>query len=221
MKTIFLSFTLIIAGTLSFACCVPADDQTTNGAVLAMTLKNFKGVFNDQQVDLTWATMMESGVDHYQIQRSSDGVNFLDIDQIKSKMTINTNDFQLNYQYADAHPLSGISFYRVRVIGKDGSSNQTPVIQINNIVISGTRIYPTIVQNNILFIESDKNLRDVKMEFFDLSGNKISETNWSSLNGRQNVQVSKSGNLATGTYVARFSANGQNVKSQLLIVKNF
>jgi hypothetical protein len=59
------------------------------------------------------------------------------------------------------------------------------------------------------------------MEFFDLSGNKISETNWSSINGRQNVQVSKSGNLPTGTYVARLTANGQNVKSQLLIVQNF
>ncbi|HEY2349888.1 MAG TPA: T9SS type A sorting domain-containing protein [Puia sp.] len=221
MKTILLSLALIIASTLSFACCIPADDQTNNGAVLAMTLKNFKGVFNDEVVDLSWATMMEAGVDHYQIQRSGDGVNFTDIDQIKSKMTINTNDFQLNYLYADAHPLPGISFYRVRVIGKDGSSNQTPVVQINNSVISGTKIYPTVVQNNTLFIESDKNLRDVKMEFFDLSGNKISETNWSSLNGRQNVQVSKTGNLATGTYVARLTANGQNVKSQLLIIQSF
>jgi len=59
------------------------------------------------------------------------------------------------------------------------------------------------------------------MEFFDLSGNKISETNWSSLNGRQVVQVSKAGKLATGTYVARMTANGQNVKSQLVIVQNF
>ena len=33
-------------------------------------------------------------------------------------MTISTNDFQLNYQYADAHPLTGTSFYRVKVIGK-------------------------------------------------------------------------------------------------------
>jgi hypothetical protein len=220
MKTILLSSALIIASTLSFAECVPPGDETPS-AVLSMTLKNFKGVFNEQQVDLSWATMMESGVDHYQIQRSGDGVNFLDIDQIKSKMTISTNDFQLNYQYADAHPLPGTSFYRVRVIGKDGSSNQTPVVEINNNVISGTRMYPTVVQNNILYVETDKNLREVKMEFFDLSGNKISETNWSSLNGRQNVQVSKTGNLAAGTYVARLSANGQNVKSQLLIVQNF
>ncbi|MEJ0080114.1 MAG: T9SS type A sorting domain-containing protein [Puia sp.] len=88
-------------------------------------------------------------------------------------------------------------------------------------MITGTKIYPTVVQSNTLFVESDKNLRDAKMEFFDLSGNKISETNWSSLNGRQAVHVSKAGNLPTGTYVARLTANGQNVKSQLVIIQNF
>jgi hypothetical protein len=186
-----------------------------------VVFKNFKGVVIDQQIELSWATMMESGIDYYEIQRSGDGMNFVDIDQMDSKMTISTNDFQLNYQYADAHPLPGTSFYRIQIVGKDGSINQTAVVQIINSVITGTRIYPTIVQSNTLFVESDKNLREVKMEFFDLSGNKISETNLPSLNGRQIVHLSKAGNLPTGTYVARLTANGQNVKSQLVIVQNF
>ncbi len=48
--------------------------------------------------------------------------------------------------------------------------NQSPVVQINNIRDDGTRIYPTLIQNNMVFVESDKNLREAKMEFFDLSG---------------------------------------------------
>ncbi|HEX3766754.1 MAG TPA: T9SS type A sorting domain-containing protein [Puia sp.] len=210
MKTIFLSFALMLTGILSYA-----------GGTPAIVFKNFKGVLNYQQIDLTWATMMESGIDYFNIQRSGDGMNFYDIDQIDSKMTINTNDFQLNYQYADAHPLPGTSFYRIQVVGKDGSIIQTPVVQIFNNAVTGTRIYPTVVQSNSLYVESDKNLREVKMEFFDLSGNKISETDWSSLNGRQVVYVSKAGSLPTGTYVARLTANGQSIKSQLVIVQNF
>jgi hypothetical protein len=210
MKTIFLSFALMLTGILSYA-----------GGTPAIVFKNFKGVLNYQQIDLTWATMMESGIDYFNIQRSGDGMNFYDIDQIDSKMTINTNDFQLNYQYADAHPLPGTSFYRIQVVGKDGSIIQTPVVQIFNNAVTGTRIYPTVVQSNSLYVESDKNLREVKMEFFDLSGNKISETDWSSLNGRQIVYVSKAGSLPTGTYVARLTANGQSIKSQLVIVQNF
>jgi hypothetical protein len=210
MKTILLSFVLIFTSVLSYA-----------GGTPAVVFKNFKGVVIDQQIELSWATMMESGIDYYEIQRSGDGMNFVDIDQMDSKMTISTNDFQLNYQYADVHPLSGTSFYRIQIVGKDGSINQTTVVQIINSAITGTRIYPTVVQSNTLFVESDKNLREVKMEFFNLSGNKISETNLPSLNGRQTVHLSKAGNLPTGTYVARLTANGQIVKSQLVIVQNF
>jgi hypothetical protein len=212
MKTYFLLTALIVTSSLSYA------GDNTNGS---LTLTNFKGTFTDQnQVELNWVTMMESDVDHFEIQRSGDGLNFQDIDSVQSQMKISTHEYQLVYNYIDKHPFPGTSYYRVKVVGKNGTINQTPVVQINNNTVEGTRIYPTLVQNNMVFVESDKNLRTVKMEFFDISGNKISETNWETLNGRQNVQVSKSGKLPTGTYIARLTANGQNVKNQLVIVQN-
>ena len=51
MKTILLSFALMFTGVLSYA-----------GGTPAIIFKNFKGVLNFQQIDLTWATMMESGI---------------------------------------------------------------------------------------------------------------------------------------------------------------
>jgi hypothetical protein len=193
----------------------------SGGTTLPLTLSNFKGVFTDQkEVDLSWITIMESDVDHYEIQRSGDGMNFQAIDSVQSKMNISTNDYDLQYNYTDSHPLMGTSYYRIKVVGKDGNTNQSPVVQMNNTMVAGTRIYPTLIQNNMVFVESDKNLHGVKMEFFDLQGKKISETDWETLNSRQNVQISKSGILPTGTYVARLTADGQNVKSQLVIVQS-
>jgi hypothetical protein len=193
----------------------------SGGAVLPITLTNFRGIFTEQQqVNLSWVTMMESNIDHYEIQRSGDDMNFQDIDSVESKMKISTSDYQLQYSYTDTRPLIGNSYYRIKMVGKNGNTSQSPVVLIANAVAEGTRIYPTLVQNNTVFVESDKNLRGAKLEFFDLSGKKISETNWESLYGRQNVQVSKSGTLPTGTYLARLTANGQNVKNQLVIVQS-
>jgi hypothetical protein len=236
MKTILAFIALIISTTLSHAASVPVADQTRNGTknqlktfiktgggneVLSLSLTNFAANISDKkEVDLSWTTMMESNVDHYEIQRSGDGMNFQDIDSVQSQMKISTNEYQLKYNYADTHPLTGISYYRVKVVGKNGSHNQSPVVQMNYNLIEGTRIYPTLIQNNMVFVESDKNLRFAKMEFFDLSGKKISETNWESLNGRQNAELSKSGTLPTGTYIARLTSNGQNVKTQLVIVQS-
>ena len=225
MKT-NLSFIILILTTLSSYAVGRTDgDQNSNQANTSLggniVLTNFQGLFSENQnVNLSWTTMMESNVDYFEIQRSGDGINFESIDSVQSKMMISTNVYQLQYNYTDLHPLVGISYYKIKVVGKNGYTNQSPVVQINNNPGEGTKIYPTIVQNNMIFIESDKNLREAKMEFFDLSGKKISETNWEAISVRQTVQVSKSGILPTGTYVARLSANGQRVINQLIIVQN-
>lgn len=225
MKTFLLFALLLATTTFSFAGRSSKGELFTNGNSDPMggniVLTNFKGIFStNQNVDLSWSTMMESNVDYFEIQRSGDGMNFEDIDSVQSQMKISTSVYQLQYNYVDTHPLLGTSYYRVQVVGKNGYINQSPVVQINNIRDDGTRIYPTLIQNNMVFVESDKNLREAKLEFFDLSGKKISETYWESLNVRQNVQVSKSGFLPTGTYVARLTSNGQNVKNQLVIIQN-
>ena len=225
MKTILSFIALVTTTTFSYAVSTSNGDLTSNGTSDPLggniVLTNFQGLFSENQdVVLSWSTMMESNVDYFEIQRSGDGMNFEGIDSIQSQMNISTNAYQLQYNYTDTHPLMGISYYRVKVVGKNGYINQSPVVQINNIPSEGTRIYPTLIQNNMVFVESDKNLRGAKLEFFDLSGKKISETYWESLSVRQNVQVSKSGILPTGTYVARLTSNGQNVKNQLVIVQS-
>lgn len=178
------------------------------------------GYFTDQQaVDLSWVTMMESGVAYFEIQRSGDGMNFQDMDSVKSKMDISTSEYQLSYKFTDIHPLTGTSYYRIKVVGDKGNYTQSAIVQVNY-KIPGTRIYPTLIQNNMVFVESDKNLEEVKMEMFDMSGNKINEMNWQSINGRQSAQVSKSGYLPSGTYVVRLTSSGKSVKNQLVMVQS-
>lgn len=193
----------------------------SGGTVLPVTLTGFQGELKpDHQLELSWSTMMEKDIDHYEIERSGDGLNFTEIGTIPSKMTITTNAYQLSYNFTDQNPLPGVSYYRIKVVGKDNYTSQTPIVMITNNQIEGTKIYPTLVQNNMVFVETDKILNGAKLEFFDLSGRKLSETNWESLSGRQNCTISRSGHLPAGTYLARLTANGQSIKNQLMIVQN-
>ena len=231
MKKILLYIALVIATTPSFAAGFVSPDPTDSGTnvlgnnnvstSMSVNLTSIKGELTDNQsVDISWSTIMESGVAYFAVQRSVDGIDFIDIDSVASKMNISTHVYELLYDYQDVHPLAGISYYRVKVVGKNGYTTESPVVFVNYSQDLGTKIYPTLIQNNMVFVESDKNLRAAKFEFFDLSGKKISETNWDSLNGKQSIQVSKSGFLPTGTYVARLTANGQNIKTQLVIVQS-
>ncbi|HVY73646.1 MAG TPA: hypothetical protein VG890_02385 [Puia sp.] len=191
----------------------------SGGTVLPVTMTGFEGILDvNHQVDLSWATMMERDIDHYEVERSGDGQHFEKIGSLPSQTTITTHDYQLNYSFTDADPLPGTSYYRIFVVGKDNYTNQSPVVQIVNNQARGIKIYPTIVQNNLVYVESDKTLRSARMEFFDLSGRKISETSWDVLNGRQSCQVATASHLPAGTYLARLTSNGQLIKNQLMIV---
>jgi hypothetical protein len=191
----------------------------SGGTILPVTIAGFDANLKSNHVELTWKTMMEKGIDHYEIERSGDGFNFTEIGSMPTKTTISTNSYQLAYNFTDEQPLPGISYYRLRVVGRDNYTNQSEIVQITNHQVQGTKIYPTLVQDNMVFVQTDKPLRNARLEFFDLSGKKLSETSWESLSGRQNCRISGMGRLPAGTYVARLTSNGEPVKNQMLIVR--
>jgi hypothetical protein len=93
MKTILSFFALVITTTFSYAAICSKGELTTNvssdplGGNIVLT--NFKGLFSgNQDVELSWSTMMESNVDYFEIQRSGDGMNFVDIDSVESQMIL-------------------------------------------------------------------------------------------------------------------------------------
>lgn len=171
---------------------------------------------------LEWKTMMEMKVAYYNVQRSGDGVNFQNLGQVDSKMTDSTHDYQLDYTYTDNSPLAGKSYYRLMVVYRNGFSTYSDIITaINNNISQGLKIYPTVVQNSSLFVETDKQLKNARLEVFDLSGKKISETDWDVLDGKQSLQIiANSSTLKTGTYFARLSSRGETMLSQLLIIQS-
>jgi hypothetical protein len=217
MKPIITIFALFLVTAFNKALC---NTDTANNTVLSITINSFSADMSEkQQVDIRWNTMMELNVDHFEIQRSGDGLNFQSIDSLKTKMKSNTNVYELQYDYTDDKPLPGNSYYRLVVVGRNGMTSQSTIVRISNSTDLSTRIYPTLIQNNLVYIDTDKSLNNVRIEFFDLSGNKISETTWSAIHGRENVQVSKTGTLHYGTYVARLTANGVTIKNQLVLIQ--
>ncbi len=192
----------------------------SGGAILPLTLTQFSGQsLTTQSNFLEWKTIMEMKVNYFAVQRSADGSHFQTIGQVYSKMTDTTHTYDLDYTFTDQSPLPGTSYYRLQIVDKTGASNYSDVIHLANNEIQGLKIFPTVIKNTNFFVETDKPLRNAKLELYDLSGKKLSETNWETLNGRQSVQPGNN-MLATGTYIARLSAHGETVLNQLLIIQS-
>ncbi len=86
---------------------------------------------------LDWTTSREFNVDHFEIERSDDGISFRKIGMTAAHNTIGTN----NYQYKDNLPLNGIAWYRIKSVDKNGLYNYSKVAIVSDHRTNNNGIY--------------------------------------------------------------------------------
>jgi hypothetical protein len=100
--------------------------------VLPVKLISFSGVINSaKSVDLKWETAVEFDNEKFEIERSTDGVNY------KAVGLINGNGTSLEktlYNYTDASFVPGTaSYYRLKQTDRDGKVSYSKVIYVSDI----------------------------------------------------------------------------------------
>lgn len=103
-----------------------------------LSLLSFNASYDGKKVNMNWATSNEVNVRNFSIERSSDARQFASIG------TVNANNFagNNNYSFTDALPLSGVSFYRLKINDNDGRYKYSAVVSVNSKIGSGISIYP-------------------------------------------------------------------------------
>jgi hypothetical protein len=76
--------------------------------------------------EVVWNTALESGVSHFQVERSRDGNAFSAIGQVKAQPANSSNQ----YRFIDAQAFTGTNFYRVKSVDKDGKFKHSPVVKV-------------------------------------------------------------------------------------------
>lgn len=85
-------------------------------STLPVTLLELKGRVNDKYIDLNWSMAQEVNINVYELQRSSDGVNYTTIALI---FPWDNNAYINQYIYTDKNPAVGINYYRLKIVDKD------------------------------------------------------------------------------------------------------
>jgi Secretion system C-terminal sorting domain len=115
----------------------------TTASVLAVTLTYFKTSTNNCAVSLNWESADESNIASFKIQYSLDGSNYSQVGAVSPKGQGYPYDFEYSPQVATA-------YYRLQIIGKDGSIAFSSPEFINTGCNSGLlRIWPNPVKDNI------------------------------------------------------------------------
>lgn len=71
---------------------------------------------------LKWKIASENNSSHYDVERSRDARNFISIGRVEAVIG------QEAYDYLDRYPFSGLNYYRLNMVDKDGSSAYSPLV---------------------------------------------------------------------------------------------
>lgn len=129
----------------------------TQPILLASDLLHFNATLNaNNHVALDWRVSNNENKSYFKVERSADGTVFQPIAHIDATNKTGETD----YTYLDSNPLLGVSYYRIRQMGKD---NQTALSLIKSVNVKGAEglfVYPNPAKNllNIRFSASTEGL---------------------------------------------------------------
>lgn len=94
-------------------------------------------------VELAWATASEQNSQYFEVERSANGIVYTKIGTITAAGNSHLTN---HYQFTDAMPLHGNSFYRLKQVDIDGKSMYST---IQKVITGGEGFAYTIVQNPV------------------------------------------------------------------------
>jgi hypothetical protein len=107
----------------------PAPDIGYAEANIALPVKiiNFSVEEKNERNILKWTTATESNSSHFNIERSSNGQDYEVIGRVTAS---GFSSGEINYNFTDAAPLTGINYYRLAMIDKDNSKEYSGTVSI-------------------------------------------------------------------------------------------
>jgi hypothetical protein len=185
--------------------------------ILAVNIINITAYKQSSGVKVDWTSLYELDVDHYEVERSANGNNFITLGSVAALdngLSIN------NYSFTDLLPLSGGNYYRIKAVSKDGSVKYTDIVLVNiGAGKPGFAIYPNPVTNHLATVQiSNLVAGKYMLQIFDVAGQQLINQSMDHPGGSSVQQLNLPVNMSSGYYIVRFT-NGKTTFTQSLVVE--
>ena len=99
-----------------------------------------------RQVTVSWTIANEVNIKEYTIERSTDGLSFVEIGQVTAR-TVAAAEKQ--YEYVDQLPLNGANFYRIRQTDRSANFNYSKTVQADVDGVADFIVWPSPATTNV------------------------------------------------------------------------
>lgn len=183
---------------------------TTTPSLLPVELTRFSATKKEDAIALNWTTGSEINNDYFEIQKSTNGIDFETIEIVAGQgSTVNQTD----YTFVDFSVSNGANYYRLMQVDYDGTTTYSSVqtIQINNPIPIAFKVHPNPATNYVTISNMpEETVNGVRI--FNSFGQLVIEESVN--NTTVSINIS---NLKAGSYIVAIYANNSTITERLVI----
>lgn len=143
-----------------------------NFGSLPVKLINFAAAKKNNSVELQWTTSEEVNINHYEMERSTNGRDFTRLASIASRNLTN----QTSYTTTDTKPVSGIGYYRLKIVDNNNVIKYSKIATVHFKSSNQVIIYPSLWKRGTPLHISNPNQEKLTVYFFNSTGKLAAKT---------------------------------------------
>ena len=199
---------------------VVVDPFDPDCSVLKTTITDFSGWKNGNNAELNWSVMNNNEVRFFEIESSTDGINFSPLQKINAERS----DFQaVNYNYTDYNSFkeSTSVFYRLKIIDVAGNVSYSKVVSVrlNNNFRGGMKVFPNPVTNELQVSINAPEDEDVELSIYDGGGRLMRKLHTNIEKGNSKITLSNFQSWPTGIYSVKVIAGKELFINKMVLKK--
>jgi hypothetical protein len=186
------------------------------GVVLPLIINQFNGNYADGIIHLNWSSYSEINIEHFDIERSTDGNSFRQVGRVNTLSgQLNSN---ANYSYMDITAQRGTNFYRLAIVDNNGNYTYSKTIMVTVDVkgISVMIVYPNPFSKRVqIRVNADK-AEKVAINIINSNGILMSTQNAQTVVGDNNITINKVDALPGGVYYIEVVSSTRSLKTKVM-----
>ena len=195
-----------------------AFGMAKTGVPLALKFKSIKVYQLNKDLQVDWTILNEADIDHYEIERSSDGREFSTVGTVAA---LGNTVSEINYSWIDITATGQTYFYRIKAVDREGKFSYSSIIRIDlNRTGSGISIYPNpVTSGHISFQSGDLQKGNYTVIVYNSNGQRVYSQQLTHPGGAITQLIELPLSIQTGMYFLQLEKDGLKVISKPFIVQ--
>ncbi|HMG67283.1 MAG TPA: T9SS type A sorting domain-containing protein, partial [Chitinophagaceae bacterium] len=184
------------------------------GPVLGVDLLSFSGKINNGNAELLWITSKETSPVYFNVEKSTDGVHFVNIGTVKGYGNASENNY---YHFTDPSAIIGRVYYRIAIYDNIGFKRYSRIISLDGNEVEFALNNVINPFNNELDFEilAPQNSR-VEAVITNLLGKPVRKQTFTVYEGVNSLNFQDTQNLPAGMYILQIKYNDQFINKKVM-----